>query len=95
MATSSTTQSSSSATSSSTNGSTTAGPQITTPLAGFALWIAGWTLIIVVIFLLSRSRAGQTVVYYIAWLSIVLVLVTHADAITTIFQQANITQGQY
>jgi len=75
--------------------STTTGPQINAPMAGFALWVAGWILIIVVIFLLSRSRAGQTVVYYVLWLSIALVLVTHADAITTLFQQANIVQGQY
>ena len=92
MATSSTTSTSSTTANSSTQIS---GPQITTPLAGFALWVAGWALIIVVIFLLSRSRAGQAIVYYVAWLSIALVLVTHAQAIQTIFQQANITQGQF
>ena len=71
------------------------GPQSNTPMAGFALWMAGWILLLVVIYLLAQSRAGQTVVYYVLWLSIALILVTHADAITTIFQQANITQGQY
>lgn len=95
MATSNTKTTDTSTSPSSSSSTAQAGPQISTPLAGFALWIAGWLLIITVIFLLSRSRAGQTVVYYVAWLSIVLVLVTHADAITTIFQQANITQGQY
>lgn len=93
MATSSTTAGTNTAATSTS--AQTSGPQITTPLAGFALWIAGWALIIVVIFLLSRSRAGQAIVYYVAWLSIALVLVTHAQAIQTIFQQANITQGQF
>ncbi len=83
------------ATTTATTDSTQSGSQINTPLAGFALWVAGWALIIVVIFLLSRTRAGQSIVYYVAWLSIVLVLVTHASAIQQIFQQANITQGQY
>jgi hypothetical protein len=87
---------SSTATDSSTsNNSQSSGPQSNTPLAGFAVWVAGWALIILVIFLLSRSRAGQAIVYYVAWLSIALVLVTHADSIQTLFQQANITQGQY
>lgn len=64
-------------------------------LAGFGIWVAGWLLLITVIYLLSRNRAGQTIVYYILWLSIVLLLVSHSDSITQIFQQANIFQGQY
>lgn len=64
-------------------------------LAGFGIWVAGWLLLITVLYLLTRNRAGETIVYYVLWLSIVLVLVTHSDSITQLFQQANIFQGQY
>ena len=65
------------------------------PLAGFGIWVAGWLLLLTVLYLLTRNRAGETIVYYILWLSIVLLLVTHSDSITQLFQQANIFQGQY
>lgn len=65
------------------------------PLASFAVWSAGWILLIVILFAITRFRWGAALVYYILWLSIVLVLVTHSDVITGIFNNANITQGQY
>ena len=64
-------------------------------LSSFGIWVAGWLMLITVLYLLTRNRAGQTIVYYVLWLSIVLLLVTHSDSISQLFQQANIFQGQY
>lgn len=65
-----------------------------TSLAPFALWIAGWALIIAVLFIFSASNAGKRIVYYTLWLAIVFLIVTHYADIGNIFQAANITQGQ-
>lgn len=64
-------------------------------LAPFALWVAGWSILIVALVLLSSNNAGKRIVYYALWLSIALLLITHSDSITQLFQSANIFQGQY
>lgn len=57
-------------------------------------WLAAWTLIIVILIALSHTRSGRVIIYYGAWGSVVFILVTHSDAIATIFQQGNITAGE-
>lgn len=66
-----------------------------TPLASFGAWIAGWILLIVVLVLISKTKPGAVITYYVLWLSIILLLVTHSSDISNLFNQANITQGQY
>lgn len=58
-------------------------------------WLAAWTLLIIALSLLASTGPGRVFVYYILWSSIVLLIVSHYQEITTIFQQGNITQGQY
>ena len=65
------------------------------PLSSFGVWIAGWILLIVVLVLISKTRPGLVITYYVLWLSIILLLVTHSSDISNLFNQANITQGQY
>ena len=66
----------------------------TNSTSSFGAWIAAWTLIIVVLAIIAQTKAGHAIVYYILWLSVVFILVTHNSAITTIFQEGNILQGQ-
>lgn len=60
---------------------------------GLAVWFAAWVVLIAVGFVLSRSEGGRSVIYYILWLSILLLIVTRSSDIATLFQQGNITQG--
>ena len=95
MATSKTSNTTNSTNNTSNTSDTSSTSQSGSPLASFAIWAAGWILIIVILFAISRFRWGAALVYYTLWLSVVLVLVTHSDVITGIFNSANITQGQF
>lgn len=64
-------------------------------MSSFGIWLAGWLVLIVFLYAIAKTTAGAAAVYYILWLSVVLLLVTHSDEITGIFQAANIFQGQY
>lgn len=57
-------------------------------------WLAAWAIIIVILIGMSRTRSGRVVIYYGAWGSVVFLLVTHSDTLSTIFQQGNISAGE-
>lgn len=78
----------------STSATDITGSTSTSSSASFGAWIAAWILIIAVLVLLAQSKAGHAIVYYVLWLSVVFILVTHSNAISTIFQEGNILQGQ-
>lgn len=63
-------------------------------MPGVFAWFIAWAIVLGTLYGLSRTRAGKTIVYYVLWLSVVLVVVTHYSAISGVLTQGNITQGQ-
>ena len=63
-------------------------------MPGVFAWFIAWAIILGVLYGLSRTRAGKTIVYYVLWLSVVFVVVSHYSAISGVLTQGNITQGQ-
>ncbi len=49
-------------------------------------WLLAWFLLFLMLYILSRTRSGHTIIYYTAWLLVVLLVVTHYDMIDTIFK---------
>lgn len=54
-------------------------------------YIAAWTLVLIALFLLTKSRLGYAAVYYTLLLAIVLLFVTQYQAIASIL--APVSQG--
>ena len=44
-------------------------------------WLVGWGVFLMLLSILARTEWGSRIVYYIAWLSVVFLLVTHYKAI--------------
>lgn len=67
---------------------------------GFIKWITAWGLLITISIALSKTTPGERLVYYMLWLSIILLLVTHYAEIADLFLTAGpgsepvILQGQ-
>jgi hypothetical protein len=58
-------------------------------MGSFIGWITAWILMFLLLYVLSRTRAGHTVIYYTAWLLVALLLVTHSDQVTKILSGGN------
>jgi hypothetical protein len=69
-------------------------PQGSINMPGVLVWFVAWGMVLGVLYGISRTRAGHTITYYVLWLSVVLVLVSHGGEISSILAQGNITQGQ-
>ena len=55
-------------------------PQLPSANSGSALgWFAGWITILLLIALLARTNWGKPIVYYMTWLAVVILILTHAD----------------
>jgi hypothetical protein len=52
---------------------------------GVTQWFATWLIVIIGMTLLVRTDWGRPLVYGLLWLAIVLLLVTHADEVNSIF----------
>jgi hypothetical protein len=50
-------------------------------------WLLAWFLLFLMLYILSRTRSGHTIIYYVAWLSVVLLVITHYDMIDSIFKK--------
>lgn len=50
-----------------------------------AKWLIAWITMFMLLFILARTRAGHTVIYYVAWLLTLLLIVTHAGELVSIF----------
>ena len=48
-------------------------------------WLMAWFLMFALLYVLSRTRSGHTIIYWTAWLLVVFLIVTHADEISSIF----------
>lgn len=54
-------------------------------MTGVISWLATWLITLLLLGVLAKSAAGRTIVYYLLWLAIVLLLVTHADEISSFY----------
>jgi hypothetical protein len=52
---------------------------------GVVSWFGTWLVMIVFLIILSKTGWGRTFVYYLLWLAVALLLVTHADELTGFF----------
>ena len=59
-------------------------------MQGVVSWLGAWLLFIVLAVVLSKTAWGKTVVYYVLWLSILLLVVTRSDEIASLFKAGNI-----
>lgn len=57
---------------------------------GFYTWVVGWTIILALFIGSTRYEGSRTITYYVLWLSIVLILVTHAGELTTLLRGTGI-----
>jgi hypothetical protein len=58
-------------------------------------YLAAWILVIGIGFALNGTAWGQTIIYYVLWLAILLLIVTRYAEIESIFTSGNIIQGNY
>lgn len=47
-------------------------------------WLAAWIAIILIIVLFARTKWGQPIVYYILWLAVAILVLTHASDLASI-----------
>lgn len=48
-------------------------------------WLASWLVMILVLIALAQSEWGKRLVYYLAWLAVVLLIVMHSSEFTSLF----------
>jgi len=56
-------------------------------MPAFQFFVA-WLMMIAFLAMLSTTEWGKSVVYYLLWLAVVLLLVTHVDEIKSLMPQA-------
>lgn len=54
-------------------------------MTGVVTWISTWIILILLLVILSTTSWGKSIVYYLLWLAIALLLVSHADELTQMF----------
>lgn len=53
--------------------------------------LSAWLLFILVMIVIMQTQAGNTLVYYLAWMAVIFLLVSHYQEISAIFQAGGIT----
>ena len=56
----------------------------------FAQWFGAWLLFILLLVAFAKRAAGKTIVYYLLWLAMIFLLVSHAQEIADMFSAAGI-----
>ena len=56
-------------------------------------WLAAWLLFILIIVGIAQTRIGNTIIYYLAWLAVIFLLVSHYQEITDILKAGGIVSG--
>ena len=56
-------------------------------------WLTAWFLMFMLLFVLSKTRGGHTIIYYTAWLLVTLLVVTQGKQIASILQGGNFSNG--
>lgn len=50
-------------------------------------WLLAWFLMFTLLYVFSRTRPGHTIIYYTAWLLVVLLVITHYAEIDDLFKK--------
>jgi hypothetical protein len=50
-------------------------------------WLLAWFLMFLLLYVLSRTRPGHTIIYYTAWLLVVLLVITHYAEVDDLFKK--------
>ena len=53
-------------------------------MTGAFSWIATWIVMILLLIFLAKTQWGKGLVYWLIWLAVILLLVTHADELTSL-----------
>jgi len=53
-------------------------------------WLSAWLLFILILIALVNTRVGNTIAYYILWLAVIFLLVSHYQEIQGFFQAGGI-----
>ena len=56
----------------------------------FAQWFGAWLLFILLLAVLAKTAAGKTMVYYLLWLAVAYLLLSHSQEIAGMLGAANI-----
>lgn len=54
-------------------------------MIGAVKWLATWLIMISLLAIMAQTSWGRTIVYWLMWLAVLLLLVTHADELTSMF----------
>lgn len=54
-------------------------------MTGALTWISTWIIMIVFLAIIAQTSWGRSVVYWLMWLAVTLLLVMHADELTSLF----------
>lgn len=54
-------------------------------MIGAIKWLATWLIMITLLAIMAQTSWGRTIVYWLMWLAVLLLLVTHADELTSMF----------
>lgn len=52
-------------------------------------WLLAWIFMFLLLYVLSRTRAGHTIIYYVSWMLVLLLVVTHADQVKSLLTGGN------
>lgn len=53
-------------------------------------WLGAWLLFILILLLLIKTNVGKTLVYYILWLAVIFLILSHYQQITDILTKGGI-----
>lgn len=54
-------------------------------------WFAAWAVFILIIAAIAQTSWGRPVVYYLLWLAVIFLLVSHYQEIIELFAEGGIT----
>lgn len=60
----------------------------------FIQWFSAWLLFLLLLAVMAKTAAGKTILYYLLWLAVFFLLVSHASEIASMFQSAGIVPQQ-
>jgi hypothetical protein len=53
-------------------------------MTGAITWISTWVIMILLLVMVSKTGWGRAIVYYLLWLAVILLLVSHADELSSL-----------
>jgi hypothetical protein len=54
-------------------------------MTGVISWVATWAIMLVAISFLAQTQWGKPIVYWFLWLAVLLLVVSHSEELTQLF----------